>query len=257
MTDSGGKQEQPWRIRARGDGAPLTQQLEVGQLGISRCDGCRLDAGSVIRPSHQKHTSRPHLVFHPDQMAEAPACTSTEDDLPGQWKLSSQRSRKSGCSNIFSGINLHQLHRLFRIAGDRNAEHRAKLVWRGVDADVEGAEEEKEEEGGETGDEAGLAQALVGLRVRARSKAGIRVEGQRDHKWLRASGYLRFEEGISDYTVEDKEADQMPGSEKFLLPTQKDITENQTTSKLSSWRLGVARQEGGRDSEHYLHRILH
>uniref|UniRef100_A0A3Q1J1V4 Arginine vasopressin-induced protein 1 n=1 Tax=Anabas testudineus TaxID=64144 RepID=A0A3Q1J1V4_ANATE len=63
-------------------------------------------------------------------MAEAPASTSTEDSLPMQWKLSNQRSRKSGCSNIFSGVNLHQLHRLFRTAGDRDAEHRARLVWR-------------------------------------------------------------------------------------------------------------------------------
>uniref|UniRef100_A0A3Q1G7M2 Arginine vasopressin-induced protein 1 n=1 Tax=Acanthochromis polyacanthus TaxID=80966 RepID=A0A3Q1G7M2_9TELE len=97
---------------------------------------------------------------------------STEDGQTAQWKFSSPRSRKSGCSNIFTGVNLHQLQRLFRTAGDRNAEHR-------------------EESGMEREDEAGLAQALVGLRVRARNKAGIRVEGHREHKWLRASGYLR------------------------------------------------------------------
>ncbi len=108
-----------------------------------------------------------------------------------QWKFSSRHSRKSGCSNIFTEVNLQQLHRLFRTAGDRDAEHRAKLVWRGMDADMEGAEETKEEEGEERGDEAGLAQALVGLRVRARNKAGIRAEGHREHKWLKASGYLR------------------------------------------------------------------
>lgn len=118
-------------------------------------------------------------------MAEAPASTPTEDGLSVEWKLSNQRSRKSGCSNIFSGINLHQLHRLFRTAGDRDAEHRAKLVWRRMGAEVEKEEEE------DTEDEAGLAKALVGLRVRARNKAGIRVEDYRDHKWLRKSGYLR------------------------------------------------------------------
>uniref|UniRef100_A0A3Q1B004 Arginine vasopressin-induced protein 1 n=1 Tax=Amphiprion ocellaris TaxID=80972 RepID=A0A3Q1B004_AMPOC len=90
----------------------------------------------------------------------------------GNWKFSSRHSRKSGRSNIFTGVNLHQLQRLFRTAGDRNAEHR-------------------EESGMEREDEAGLAQALVGLRVRARNKAGIRVEGHREHKWLRASGYVR------------------------------------------------------------------
>lgn len=132
-----------------------------------------------------------HLeALHPRNMAEAPASTS-ENGLPVEWKLSNRRSRKSGCSNIFAGVNLHQLHRLFRTAGHRDAEHRAKLVWRGMDADSEGAEEGKEAEEEESEDEAGLAQALVGLRVRARNKAGIRAEGLRDHKWLRASGYLR------------------------------------------------------------------
>lgn len=130
-------------------------------------------------------------ALHPRNMAETPASAPAENGLPVQWKLSSGRSRKSGCSNIFTGVSLHQLHRLFRTAGDRDAEHRAKLVWRGMDADVEGAEEAKEEDEDEGEDEAGLAQALVGLRVRARNKAGIRAEGHRDHKWLGASGYLR------------------------------------------------------------------
>uniref|UniRef100_A0A8C4H671 Arginine vasopressin-induced protein 1 n=1 Tax=Dicentrarchus labrax TaxID=13489 RepID=A0A8C4H671_DICLA len=60
-------------------------------------------------------------------MAEAPVSTSSEDGLPVQWTFSNRRSRKPGCSNIFSGVNLHQLHRLFRTAGDRDAEHRAKI----------------------------------------------------------------------------------------------------------------------------------
>lgn len=124
-------------------------------------------------------------------MAEAPESTTCDDGLHLQWKMSNRRSRKSGCSNIFSGMNLHQLHRLFRSAGDRDAEHRAKLVWRGTDEDTE-KEEAKEEEGEERWDDAGLAQALVGLRVRARNKAGFRVEGQKEHKWLKASGYLRL-----------------------------------------------------------------
>uniref|UniRef100_A0A096LPT4 Arginine vasopressin-induced protein 1 n=1 Tax=Poecilia formosa TaxID=48698 RepID=A0A096LPT4_POEFO len=102
-----------------------------------------------------------------------------------------RRSRKSGCSNIFSGVNLHQLHRLFRTAGDRNAEHRAKLVWQDMEANPEGAEAGKRSEEEQVEDEAGLAQALVGLRVRARNKTGIRAEGHGEHKWLRTSGYLR------------------------------------------------------------------
>ncbi|KAM9363437.1 uncharacterized protein avpi1 [Symphorus nematophorus] len=189
-------------------------------------------------------------------MAEAPASTS-EDGLPVQWKFSSRRSRKSGCSNIFTGVNLHQLQRLFRTAGDRDAEHRAKLVWRGMDADMDGGEEGKEEEGVEREDEAGLAQALVGLRVRARNKAGIRAEGPREHKWLKASGYLRIEEPLLGYTVGDEEANIPPSLEEFLPVSEEDIPENQNPFKPSSWRLDMARQECARHSERYLHRILH
>uniref|UniRef100_A0A3Q3EI75 Arginine vasopressin-induced protein 1 n=2 Tax=Kryptolebias marmoratus TaxID=37003 RepID=A0A3Q3EI75_KRYMA len=124
-------------------------------------------------------------------MAEVLELSSTEDSMSTQWKPSSRHSRKSGYSNIFSGLNLHQLHRLFRTAGDRNAEHRAKLVWQEMETDVEGEEEGKQREGEEREDEAGLAQALVGLRVRARNKAGLRSEGHSDHKMLRTSGYIR------------------------------------------------------------------
>lgn len=67
----------------------------------------------------------------------------------------------------------------------------------------------------------------------------------------------RFEEPLSDYVLEDEEADLTQSPRKFLLPTQEDITENQSTFKPSTWRLGVARQEDARDSERYLHRILH
>lgn len=125
-------------------------------------------------------------------MAEALEPNSTKDALPAEWKPSSRRSRKSGYSNIFSGVNLHQLHRLFRTAGDRNAENRAKLVWQDVETNLEGADEEKQNEEEQNDDEVGLAQALVGLRVRARNKNGIRVDGQSEHKWLRTSGYLRY-----------------------------------------------------------------
>ncbi|XP_047434970.1 uncharacterized protein avpi1 [Mugil cephalus] len=192
-------------------------------------------------------------------MAEAEAASSAEDGLPThtQWKLSGRRSRKPGCSNIFTGVNMHQLHRLFRTAGDRNAEHRAKLVWRGMDADKEGAENEGEEEEEEREDEAGLAQALVGLRVRARNKAGIRLEGHREHKWLRASGYLRVEEPLPGYTVEDAEAVLEPNPDTFVMPTEEDFPESQNPFKPSSWRFGVTRLEGARDPERYLHGVVH
>ncbi|XP_068584969.1 uncharacterized protein avpi1 [Cebidichthys violaceus] len=178
-------------------------------------------------------------------MAEASA--SSEEGLSAQWKRSSQRSRKSGCSNIFTGVNLQQLHRLFSTAGDRDAEHRAKLVWRGMDEETQRPEEAEED----AGEEAGLAQALVGLRVRARNKACIRAEGCGDHKWLRASGYLRVEEPLSSCAVEDEEDEEDEGA------TEEDLPENQNPFKASSRRLCVARQECARHSERYLHRILH
>ncbi|XP_074485088.1 uncharacterized protein avpi1 [Sebastes fasciatus] len=185
------------------------------------------------------------------------ASASSEDGLaPVQWKLSNQRSRKSACSDIFTGVSLHQLHRLFRTAGDRDAEHRAKLVWRGMDADMEGSEEAKGEEEEDRGEEAGLAQALVGLRVRARNKAGFRAEGRRDLTLLRASGYLRIEEPLSGHSVDDEEDDIEPSSGEFLPVTEEDIPENHNPFKPSSWRLGVARLEA-RHSERYLHRILY
>lgn len=188
-------------------------------------------------------------------MAEGLELSSTEDGLPAEWKPSSRRSRKSGCSNIFSGVNLHQLHRLFRTAGDRNAEHRAKLVWQDMEANLEGAEEGKPNEGEQGEDEAGLAQALVGLRVRARNKTGIRVDGHGEHRCLRTSGYLRVGEPLAVCSVEDN-ADQTESLEKFKLPAKEDITADQNPFKPSSWRLGI-RMESARDSERYLHRILH
>ncbi|MEQ2189904.1 hypothetical protein GOODEAATRI_030116 [Goodea atripinnis] len=188
-------------------------------------------------------------------MAEALEVSTTEDSLPVKWKRSSRRSRKSGYSNIFSGVNLHQLHRLFRTAGDRNAEHRAKLVWQDMDANLEGAEEGQQNEEDQGEDEVGLAQALVGLRVRARNKSGIRVDGHSEHKWLRTSGYLRVEEPFAVYSVEDED-DQTDSLEKLKLAAEEDTTGNQNPFKPSSWRLGI-RMESARDSERYLHRILH
>uniref|UniRef100_A0A3P9Q3I7 Arginine vasopressin-induced protein 1 n=1 Tax=Poecilia reticulata TaxID=8081 RepID=A0A3P9Q3I7_POERE len=45
------------------------------------------------------------------------------------WRLAERRRRKSGSGNIFSTVNLWQLQRLFRAAGDEDAEQRAQLVW--------------------------------------------------------------------------------------------------------------------------------
>ena len=69
---------------------------------------------------------------------------------------------------------------------------------------------------------------------------------------------FRIEEPLSGYAVEDEETDIAPSSGEFLPATEEvDIPENQNPFKPSSWRLGVARQDGVSHSERYLHRILH
>lgn len=89
------------------------------------------------------------------------------------WRLAERRSRKAGSGNIFSNVNLWQLQRLFRAAGDQDAEQRAELVW-------------------SHRDEAELAQALIGLRTRSQRR-GFRTNG-RDalgSHWLQAFNHLR------------------------------------------------------------------
>lgn len=89
------------------------------------------------------------------------------------WRLAERRSRKAGAGNIFSNVNLWQLQRLFRAAGDQDAEQRAQLVWGHRD-------------------EAELAQALIGLRARSHRR-GLRTHG-RDalgSHWLQAFNHLR------------------------------------------------------------------
>ncbi|KAI4886290.1 hypothetical protein NFI96_016557 [Prochilodus magdalenae] len=102
-----------------------------------------------------------------------------------------RRIRKSGSANIFQGVNLRQLRRLFRVAGEPDAEQRARVVWgdwRAGEAEGEDGEEEEEE----AEDEERLAQALVGLRVRARNRSGIRAEPHRSDASMAARGVRAF-----------------------------------------------------------------
>lgn len=89
------------------------------------------------------------------------------------WRLAERRGRKAGSGNIFSNVNLWQVQKLFRAAGDQDAEQRAQLVWG-------------------HGDEAELAQALIGLRARGH-KRGLRTNGRGalGSHWLRAFNHLR------------------------------------------------------------------
>uniref|UniRef100_A0A3B4A4H4 Arginine vasopressin-induced protein 1 n=1 Tax=Periophthalmus magnuspinnatus TaxID=409849 RepID=A0A3B4A4H4_9GOBI len=88
--------------------------------------------------------------------------------------MDSGAARKAGSANIFSSVHLWQLQRLFRAAGDQDAEQRAQLVWG-------------------RGDEAELAQALIALRARGQ-KRGLRSRG-RDAlgaHWIKAFNHLRY-----------------------------------------------------------------
>lgn len=89
------------------------------------------------------------------------------------WRLAERRRRKAGSGNIFSNVDLWQLQRLFRAAGDQDAEQRAQLVW------------------GQR-DEAELAQALIGLRARSHRR-GLRSNGRETlgAHWLQAFNHLR------------------------------------------------------------------
>uniref|UniRef100_A0A8C7I6L1 Arginine vasopressin-induced protein 1 n=1 Tax=Oncorhynchus kisutch TaxID=8019 RepID=A0A8C7I6L1_ONCKI len=111
---------------------------------------------------------------------EDPEHPSVEEGPSLLWQPEKRRSRKSGCSNIFAGVNLRQLRRLFHVAGDRDAEQRARLVWGREERNRgrEGGEEEEEE--GEL--DAGLAQALKPSERPHLERLGAvtRQEGTRD-----------------------------------------------------------------------------
>ncbi len=127
-----------------------------------------------------------------EDVAAAPGLAGPSQPTFSRPPGSERRNRKSGTANIFQGVNLRQLRRLFQAAGDPDAEQRARMVWgnRGED----GADREEDEDRARAEVETGLAQALVGLRVRARNRSGLRVEAHKDGtgtRWMRAFGHLR------------------------------------------------------------------
>lgn len=191
---------------------------------------------------------------------EDPEPPSVVDGPSLLWQPEKRRSRKSGCSNIFAGVNLRQLRRLFHVAGDRDAEQRARLVWGREERDRgrEGGEEEGEMD-------AGLAQALVGFRVSARSRSGIRTEGNREPKLLKAFGHLRIKEGLDHHEEDNEEEDPSDIGELDPLPGGSTSAEGgapldaqRPSERPHLERLGAATRQGGtKDPERYLHRILH
>ncbi|KAK7930195.1 hypothetical protein WMY93_006590 [Mugilogobius chulae] len=188
--------------------------------------------------------------------------TSSADESCSLWVLTGNRSRKSGYSNIFSGVNIHQLQRLFQAAGDRDAEHRARLVWKRSD-DEDDDDEVQQTDGVKkaqsTEEAAGLAQALVGLRICARTKAGVRAEvPTREHKWYNASPYMQqvkyiqIKDAFSGYSVMKEDINTETNA---TFSTEEKISSNSNHSNSSSRRLGG--RVNTRDSDQYLHRILH
>ncbi|KAF6726825.1 uncharacterized protein FQA47_010543 [Oryzias melastigma] len=169
------------------------------------------------------------------------------------WRLAERRSRKAGSGNIFSNVNLWQLQRLFKAAGDHDAEQRAKLVW-GLR------------------DEADLAQALIGLRARSHRKR-LRTNGRSalGSHWLQAFSHLRIEEISSDSQVQeaDEESDSESGaqtrSESYTQEsggsgTPEALPEDQSPEGTSERPVPASsglKRGGESNPDRYLHQILH
>ncbi|KAI5089789.1 arginine vasopressin-induced protein 1 [Silurus meridionalis] len=162
---------------------------------------------------------------------------------PTFCRTSERRMRKSGSGNIFQGVNLRQLRRLFRSAGEPDAEQKARQVWRNrrrAEGDEEGGDEVSEEEE----EDEGLAQALVGLRLRARNRSGIRAETSRG---ARVFGHSRTSERTTpEVTPEDDVAARGACGEKAKSRDQRDEDDVQGTCSRDD-----------KDPERYLHRIRH
>ncbi|XP_064173660.1 arginine vasopressin-induced protein 1-like isoform X2 [Anguilla rostrata] len=183
--------------------------------------------------------------------ATPPASTTAGPSQP--WPLAERRGRKSGSSHIFRGVSLQQLRGLFRTAGDQHAERRAELVWG-------------------QGDAAKLAQALIGLRTqRRRSRLRAEVAGEAPGPaWLTEFGHLRINEGVLSSPNEDSIVERETEDRTDLQGAAESQGETatadhpasserpQATPKGRLWGGAGPRKQGGeRNSERYLHRILH
>ncbi|XP_051763337.1 uncharacterized protein avpi1 [Ctenopharyngodon idella] len=217
-----------------------------------------------------------------EDVASAPVLAGPSQPTFSRPPASERRTRKSGTANIFQGVNLRQLKRLFQAAGDPDAEQRARMVWgnRRAASGEDGAEgEEEDEDRGMAEVETGLAQALVGLRVRARNRSGLRVESHKDTtgtRWVRAFGHLRINEcslgqASEVITGEDNDDNDDANDDSSALgacggqspseagscdqgdfPSPEEETQGPSGGPRWSWN---AVQE--KDPERYLHRIRH
>ncbi|XP_035519802.1 arginine vasopressin-induced protein 1 isoform X2 [Morone saxatilis] len=195
----------------------------------------------------------PFPVFLRMDTGPAPAPASMVVGPSTLWRLAERRSRKTGSANIFSNVNLWQLQRLFRAAGDQDAEQRAQLVWG-------------------HGDEAELAQALIGLRARTHRR-GLRTNGREvlGSHWLRAFNHLRIGESSTNSQGKDPGEDSDPEAGAHSSPEPhrqssvgttgrgKAVTESQGPAGTSERpvRTSSGLRRGENNPERYLHRILH
>ncbi|XP_028983345.1 arginine vasopressin-induced protein 1 [Betta splendens] len=175
---------------------------------------------------------------------------------PSLWRLAERRSRKAGSANIFSSVHLWQLQRLFRAAGDQDAEQRAQLVWGHRD-------------------EAELAQALIGLRARSHHR-GLRSGGREalGSHWLRAFNHLRIRESSPSRQGKDagEQSETEAAAQGSLEPHQhasvsatgkgggaagRSDGPSAAGAAERAARLGSGLRRGGeKNPERYLHRIL-
>ncbi|KAM3605539.1 uncharacterized protein V6R79_000407 [Siganus canaliculatus] len=188
----------------------------------------------------------------------APTSSSMMAGPSSLWRLAERRNRKSGSGNIFSNVNLWQLQRLFRAAGDQDAEQRAQLVWG-------------------HGDEAELAQALIGLRTRSHRR-GLRTNGRNalGSHWLRAFNHLRI--GENSPSNQGRESEEDGSAEEGAQGSPEEhqhnsagtpvrytgpaavLTESKGPAGTSERPVRTSsglRKGGENNPERYLHRILH
>lgn len=191
------------------------------------------------------------MVWMDTQASSHPSSTVASPTMV-TWRLAERRGRKAGSGNIFGGVNLWQLQRLFRAAGDQDAEQRAQLVWG-------------------QGDEAELAQALIGLRARSRRR-GLRAEARDGlgSRWMKAFNHLR----IGDVSASSQVKDPVEGSNseggghgntepqsRTLKGTERggaEATDSQGPAGPPERPSRAGLRKGrDKDPERYLHRILH
>ncbi|XP_070697400.1 arginine vasopressin-induced protein 1-like [Pempheris klunzingeri] len=200
----------------------------------------------------------PFPVFLRMETGHASPSSSMLEGPSSLWRLADRRGRKAGSGNIFSNVNLWQLQRLFRAAGDQDAEQRAQLVWG-------------------HGDEAELAQALIGLRARSHRR-GLKTNGRGalGSHWLQAFNHLRIGESSLSSQGKDprEESDSEAAAHSSPEPHRRTsggtpgkdtgatvvLAESQSPAGTSERPLRTSsglRRGGENNPERYLHRILH